>query len=105
MIHKLTLVCRRVGCGALVNWRHAKAKANRMGRGTLAKGDGCAGHRCAARFKRARFAAQQRKMAAALRAGRRVLAAWPQHADDTEVWLLPAEMRDAAALVAEGRVA
>lgn len=99
-----TLQCRRKDCGALIDWRRAKDNARRRGRLTMAKGDGCAGRRCAARHDKAKFARTQRQMAAQLRAGTRVLAAWPADVWDTDVWILPMEMCDAAIAVAAARV-
>ena len=52
----------------------------------------------------AKLARTQRRMAAQLREGTRVLAAWPADVWDTDVWALPMEMRDAAIAVAEARV-
>ena len=45
----------------------------------------------------ARFRAGQRKMAAALLDGSRILAAWPRDAEDTMVWQRPAAVQERVA--------
>ena len=101
--HAWTLQCRRAGCGALVDWRAAKRSANRAQRGKFLCGDGCTAKRCTRRYDDARFKETQRRMAAALLNGTRLLAAWPKDADDTAVWRVPDAVRDAAAAVAAAR--
>ena len=97
IVRSLTLVCRRVGCGALVDWSRAKAHATKTKSSTLALCAGCGGKRCAAQHKPKRFREAQHKMAQQLTAGKRVLAAWPRDAKDTEVWIR-SEAEQAAAI-------
>jgi len=72
-----TVICRRDGCGALVDLSAAKDAAR--GRDRFAFGDGCGSQKCSKshdwRYKR--FAAAQRESAQRLLDGRRQLMAWP----------------------------
>ena len=88
LVRKLTLECGQ--CGALVDWRRAKtAMRNAKGK-KRNRGCGCAGRRCTKYWAPKKFGKTQRKMAAALRSGERILAAWPRNADDADIWQRPA---------------
>jgi len=70
--------CRTVGCCALVDAGRARACAAEARRARFLRGDGCAGWRCASRFRPARFKARQLAMAAELESGARTLRDWPR---------------------------
>lgn len=114
-VHPLTLVCRRAGCGALVDWHACKVAAGASGRKGVAAGAGCANPRHdARRGKDARasarparrygeFDARQRAMARSLRSGKRILVEWPTAYEDVNVWQRPHEAMEDAATRAEAR--
>lgn len=96
VVNKWALECRR--CGALVDWRCAKAAAKKRKREWLARSDGCGSKRCArTNYHYGRFCAGQRAMAAALQSGDRILVAWPADALDRDVWQRPAAVQAAKA--------
>ena len=69
--------CRRPGCLALVDAGRARAAACRRPDRLFRAGDGCAGPRCAARWRRDRFVPRQCHLARSLFQGGRRLADWP----------------------------
>ena len=75
--HGLTVICRREGCGALVDLCSAKGAAR--GRESFAVGDGCGARSCTRNkdFAPGRFREAQCKMAQGLLDGRRRLMSWP----------------------------
>jgi hypothetical protein len=76
--HGQTLLCRVPECRALVDLQSARRIARAAGRSRFQPGDGCGSKSCSAKHWRRRFHAQQRKMASALRDGKRVLVLWPE---------------------------
>ena len=93
--HGRTVECPR--CGHLVGWRSCMARANQRRPAELKDGDGCLGSKCGARnATAAERAAAMRRMCGALEDGTRRLVAWPEAADDTDVWLRPEEAKTAA---------
>jgi hypothetical protein len=86
-----TMVCLKPGCEALVNRARARQLAHQAGQATYLPGVGCAGPGCAAKFRKARFAEAQRRVAAELLEGRRWLVCWPVGPDDTSAWKRPAD--------------
>jgi len=95
-----TVVCRRAGCAALVHLHSARRRARAEGRDSFASGDGCAGPCCSRNWRRSQFAASQRRMAAALVAGKRFLAPWPTSCDNGNLHYFPAAAAAAAAAAA-----
>jgi hypothetical protein len=71
-------VCSADGCCALVDAGRARACAMAAQRTRFARGDGCAGVKCAKKFRQATFRLRQQKMAAALDEGVRTLRDWPE---------------------------
>jgi hypothetical protein len=69
--------CRRPGCLALVDAGRARAAACRRSHGLFEIGDGCAGPRCATRWRRDRFSLRQSALALKVFQGRRRLVDWP----------------------------
>jgi hypothetical protein len=69
--------CRRSGCHTLVDAGRARAAARKRPNGSFCEGDGCAGPRCATRWRPDRFVPRQCAMAYNLFHGRRRLADWP----------------------------
>ena len=69
--------CQRSGCLALVDAGRARAAACKRSSGFFHEGDGCAGPRCAKRWRSDRFASRQCELARKLFQGRRRLADWP----------------------------
>ena len=69
--------CQRPGCLALVDAGRARAAACRRPDRLSSVGDGCAGPRCAARWRPDRFVPRQCALAYKLFHGRRRLADWP----------------------------
>ena len=73
--------CRRPGCLALVDAGRARAAACRRSSGSSSgsfdESDGCAGPRCATRWRPDRFVPRQSALARKLFQGRRRLADWP----------------------------
>lgn len=76
--HGHTLLCRVAECRALVDLQSARRIARAAGRSRFEPGGGCGSRCCSRKHWRARFRAQQLKMAAALRDGNRVLVLWPE---------------------------
>ena len=75
---RLTVVCNRVACGALVDLSRATIAARRRADGkNFAPGDGCANQGCAKRYHPKKFGDTQARMAKALLEGNRTLIAWP----------------------------
>ena len=74
--------CQRPGCLALVDAGRARAAACRRTSGSFDKSDGCAGPRCATRWRADRFVPRQRALALKLFQGRRRLADWPVRVGD-----------------------
>ena len=95
-----TVVCSRAGCDALVHLHSARRRARREGRDSFAVGDGCAGRGCSINFRPGQFKKAQRRMAAALVAGERFLAPWPNSCDDGDLHYFPAAVAEAAAAAA-----
>jgi len=95
-VHTLTLACGSPGCSALVNWRGAREASNKRGRVCL--GDGCAGPRCAKRYRAAEFAARQCAMALQLLAGERRLCAWPMDVRSRDIFAYTDDSGEAVAL-------
>ena len=82
--HSLTVVCKREGCGALVDLCTAKRQACANQRATYAVGDGCGGPNCAkGRFNKKQFREKQSAIAKALLEGRRRLLSWPSGPSET----------------------
>ena len=69
--------CQRPGCLALVDAGRARAAAGRRPDLLYGVGDGCAGPRCAARWRPDRFIPRQCALARSLFQGGRRLADWP----------------------------
>ena len=69
--------CQRLGCLALVDAGRARAAACRRPDRLFCVGDGCAGPRCAARWRSDRFVPKQCDLARSLYQGGRRLADWP----------------------------
>ena len=69
--------CRRPGCHALVDAGRARAAACKRSDGSFNEGDGCAGPRCATRWRPDRYVPRQCALAYNLFHGRRRLADWP----------------------------
>jgi hypothetical protein len=69
--------CRRPGCHALVDAGRARAAAGKRPHGSFYEGDGCAGPRCATRWRSDRYVPRQCALAYNLFHGRRRLADWP----------------------------
>ena len=76
--HVQTLLCKDPACRHLVDLQSARRIARAAGRSRFEPGDGCGSRSCSAKHWKARFHRQQLKMAAALRAGDRVLVLWPE---------------------------
>jgi hypothetical protein len=88
--HGHTILCRKKGCGALVDLQSARTAARRAGRDFLKAGDGCASACCSAHFCAGRFADTQLRMAEWLLSGERVLVLWPPTAQPAvDLWALP----------------
>ena len=84
--HKHTIVC--LGCAGLVDLQAARTAARRTGRRVIGSTDGCYG--CGPHRRVGRHAAGQRKMAAAVLGGVRVLVERPQTAAGrSPLWLMP----------------
>ena len=102
-----TVVCLLEGCGALVHLHAARRQARAAGRVHFEAGDGCAGPECSQNFRRAQFAAAQRRMAAALQAEEpeRFLAEWPAAGLlDPDVWYHEQDVAEDAASHALARL-
>ena len=99
----LTLVCTRVGCSALVNRARARQHAHAAGRTSFLPGDGCASRLCSRDFRPKRFGRAQRRVAAAVESGERLLICWQSDVRDHDVWVRPAAVAHRAA--AEARAA
>ena len=92
-----TLECKT--CSGLVSWVSAKkqAKARPAWGQKMCRTDGCGrpGTCSKAARKRTangpRYEERQQKMADELVSGKRVLVAWPKHADDKDIWERPEE--------------
>jgi len=104
-----TLVCRRHGCGTLVDLWRAKIEAGDRQHATYALDDGCgacARHKpgCSKHFKLQRWQDGQVKMARALLEGKRRLIAWPSGPAQSTVddVLTLVKGADEAQAVAEG---
>ena len=82
--HRLTLICKRSGCGGLVDWSSAKKAARLANRTWFKDGDGCLNVRCHkhVKGKKQKHKGSQRKYAAALREGTRELMEWPRDVED-----------------------
>ena len=76
--HGHTLLCRVPDCRSLVDLQSARRIARAADRRHFEPGDGCGSRCCSRKHWKARFRAQQLKMAAALRDGKRVLVLWPE---------------------------
>jgi len=99
----LSMICCAPGCSALVDYKVARRQAKQAGRLYFMPGDGCAGLApCSVDHRAARFAQRQRKQAAELEAGDRLLVCWPAGLDEREVWYYPREAACEAAAVARG---
>ena len=97
----LSLVCLTPGCCALVDYKVARRQAKQAGRAHFMPGDSCAGTApCSSDHRAARFARRQRKQAAELEAGKRLLVCWPADLADGEVWYYPQEAACEAAAAA-----
>lgn len=97
----LSMVCRRPGCGALVDYKVARRHAKQAGRSGFEPGDGCAGPApCSSDHRPARFRKRQREHAAELESGERQLVQWPRDIDDRGVWAYSPEAAAAAAAAA-----
>jgi hypothetical protein len=96
-MRSLTMVCCRPECDALVDFKVARRQALQAERARFEPGDGCAGLLCSAKHKPARFKKQQRKYAAGLESGRRLLVRWPRDRADLEVAAYPMEAARSAA--------
>ena len=91
-VHTRTLECAR--CGLLLDWKQCKRAAYARKPPQLRKGDGCLGKNCGKRAARpAMRDAGQRKYCRALERGERRLVAWPDSAEDTDVWERPVGAR------------
>ena len=82
----LTVVC--VGCGSLVHWLAARARARKAGRDAFAPGDGCSGRTCSLNHRPAQHLRSQLAMAAGLASGSRWLIEWPEGRSAREVRVL-----------------
>lgn len=89
-MRSLLLVCKRPGCFGLVDYKAARRQALQAGRVDFRAGDGCAGARCSADYRAARFRRRQRQQAELLRMGERMLVRWPHDREDSDVWAWPA---------------
>jgi hypothetical protein len=81
-------------CGLLVDWTQCKVAANARRPAELRAGDGCLGAKCGTRsasVSKRRAAMQSRY--GALEDGTKQLVAWPDSAQDTDVWLRPEEAK------------
>jgi len=100
-VRAYTLECPR--CHGLVDWTMAKKACQQrikklrrkrtcadVSRRML-RTDGCASRYCTKRYKNSTYVDAQRKYAAMLSAGERMLVAWPETVDDKEVWRRPVE--------------
>ena len=85
----LTLVCSRAGCSALVNRARARQHAHASGRAHFLPGDGCASRLCSHSYRPSRFARMQRRTAAAVTRGERLLMCWQSNIHDSDVWIQP----------------
>ena len=85
------------GCAALVDYKCARRQAKQAGREFFEPGDGCAGPRCSADYRRARFRKRQRLHAAQLEAGERLLIFRPADLADGDVWFYSGEVAHKAA--------
>lgn len=103
--HKLTLVCQRKGCGALVHMQAARRRARAAGRLTFAHGDGCGSRRCSKNFRPGQYVRNQLLMAMALEASTRHLAEWPLRLGARELWIQPASVTRATVCTALSCVA
>ena len=84
--HGHTVVC--LGCAGLVDLQAARAAARRAGRRTIGAADGCYG--CGPHRREGRHREGQRKMAAAVLGGVRVLVERPQTAAGrSPLWMMP----------------
>ena len=99
IIHTLTLECAH--CGALVDWRAAKTAMSKARGHKRTRGCGCAGKQCAKKCKPNEFRRKQHEMAAKMRAGKRVLVAWPRSVKDVDTWARPKAAALRAAQFAE----
>lgn len=96
--HGQTLLCRVPACRSLVDLQSARRIARAAGRSRFEPGDGCGSRCCSRKHWKARFHAQQLKMASALRDGSRVLVLWPPTIKGrVELKVAPADLADAAA--------
>lgn len=93
----LTMVCCKLGCSALVDYKAARREALRAGRSSFKPGDGCGARSCSRSHRPARFTSRQVAMAAMLKGGKRLLARWPRDRADRDVWVHGQEATDAAA--------
>jgi len=86
-IHSFTVTCKR--CGALVDFRCAKAEATLASRAHFEGGDGCSSECCsrAKDWRPERFRTQQLRMAQQLHDHGRVLIGWPVDSADKERWV------------------
>ena len=97
-MRRLSLICKRPGCGALVDYKVARRQAKQDGRSCFKPGDGCAGPApCSADHRPPRFRKRQREHAERMEAGERLLVRWPRDLDDHDVWAYSAEAAAAAA--------
>ena len=96
--HGYTLLCRVPKCRALVDLQSARRIARTAGRSRFESGDGCGSRCCSRKHWKARFRAQQLKMAAALRDGKRVLVLWPERIEGrVELKVAPETLTQAVA--------
>ena len=95
--HAQTLLCRVPECRSIVDLQSARRIAHSAGRNCFEPGDGCGSKSCSAKHWRSRFRSQQRKMASALRDGKRVLVLWPRGTKGrVELQIVPAALTAAA---------
>lgn len=81
-------------CGLLVDWTRCKAAAGARRPAVLRTGDGCLGAKCGTRNASvSKRRAAMRKYCSALEAGTKQLVAWPDSAQDLNVWLRPEEAK------------
>ena len=105
-INKVLVVCGTPGCGALCAYSQVLRPAKRARRLALSPSDGCAAPQCSGSrwHKPPRHAAQQRKWAAALRAGAYALAERPAMATQEQAPRIEGQALDEAIAAALARV-